>query len=81
MIFKHVEAVTRGASVIERKETIQRAGIDEFANQIDRGAIVPIQFVAPVASFLLKQHIKGFRMDLPEVNNLHEGPRHSRKSL
>jgi hypothetical protein len=40
-----------------------------------------MQFVAPMACFLLKQHFKGFRMDLPEVNNLHEGPSRSRKSL
>ena len=73
VIFEHVEAIAGGMSVIKREETIQRARIDELANQVDRGAVVPVQFVAPVASFLLKQHVEGFRMDLPEVNNLHVG--------
>ena len=81
VILEHVEAVSGRTSVVESEETIERAGIDEFPNQIDRRTVVPVQFIAPVACFLLKQHVEGFRMDLPEVNNLHEGPRHSRWSL
>ena len=81
VILEHVEAVAGRTSVIECEETIQRAGIDEFANQVNRGAVVPVQFIAPVACFLLKQHVEDFRMDLPEVNNLHVGRSRSRKSL
>ena len=81
MIFENVEAISSRTSVIEREIAIERAGIDEFANQIDRRAVVPMKFVAPMARLFLKKHIEGFRMDLPEVDNLHERPRHSRQAL
>ena len=55
VILEDVETVAGGRPFSQGDIAAQRARVDEFANQLDRGAIVPVQFVAPVAGFFLEQ--------------------------
>ena len=59
MIFQDVESVAGRLAVFDRHVAAERPRIDEFADQVDRRAIVPVKFFAPAADFLLEQRLRG----------------------
>ena len=54
VVFQHVKTVSGGIAIFDRNVAAERARIDEFANQFNRRAVIPVQLVAPVTSFLLE---------------------------
>ena len=58
LIFENVERIAGRDAVFEGYAAGQRVGIQEALNQIESAAIVPVQIIAPVASFFLKQRLE-----------------------
>ena len=75
VIVENVESVTGRVAVLDGGISAQRARVDEFADQFDRGAIVPVKVLAPAADFFLEQGFEGSRMDLPKVERSAQEPR------
>jgi len=74
VIFQDVETVPGGAAVFHGGIAAQRARVDEFLDELDRGAIVPVKFVAPVADFFLEQWLERARLDLAKIEDLRQEP-------
>ena len=73
VIFDDVEAIARRLAVFDCDIAPQRPRVNEFADQIDGGPVIPVQFLAPMPSLLLKQSLERARIRLAKINNLHEG--------
>ncbi|HEV8076505.1 MAG TPA: hypothetical protein VGP66_11680 [Candidatus Acidoferrum sp.] len=50
-------------------------GIQESLDQVERTAVIPVKFVAPMAGFLKQQRLKLADSRLAKVNDIHrKGP-------
>src|SRR5260370_15072424 len=71
LFFENVKRVTRGRAVLERHTTSKSAGFQEALDQLQRSAIVPMQFVAPVARFLFEKRLNLTHGGLSQVDDVH----------
>ena len=74
LIFENVEAITDGLLSLKGGVTGEGVRVDEFADQMLRRAIVPIEIIAPQFRFFVKEWLKRTRMKLAQIDNLHGWP-------
>jgi hypothetical protein len=58
VILKNVKSITGGLVVLERNVATQRVRVYELPNQIHGWAVIPMQFVPPMAGLLLEQRFQ-----------------------
>jgi len=57
VIFEDVETIAGGAAAFHGGVATERARVYELLNELDGGAVIPVEFVAPVADFFLEQRL------------------------
>src|ERR1700733_12600577 len=70
MIFENIEAISSGLVSLARDIPAKRVRIHKAPDQIERRTVIPGEFIAPVASFFVKQALEVARLHLPEVEEL-----------
>ena len=74
LVLENVEAIADGLLPFESGVTGEGARVDEFADQMLRRAIVPIEIVTPQFRFFVKEWLKQARMELAQIDNVHGWP-------
>ena len=62
-------------ATLKRNAAGKRVGIQEALDQVERAAVIPMEFVAPMASFLKQQRLKLTDSRLAKVNDIHRSGR------
>lgn len=81
LVFENIEAIAYGPFPLKGGETGEGVRVDEFADEMLRRAIVPIEIVAPHFRFFVKEWLKRTRMKLAQIDNLHGWPEYPLERL
>ena len=58
LFFQHVKRVTGGGAIFKSHATGQRVRLQKSLDQLQRAAIIPMQFIAPVERFLFQAAVR-----------------------
>jgi len=71
LIFENVKGISGGDSVFKRDAAGQGVGIEEAFDEFESAAVVPMQFVAPVARFFFEERFNLADGGLTQIDNVH----------
>src|SRR5438874_11711874 len=71
LLFKNVKRVDRCRAGLERYAACQRARFHEALDQLQRPAVIPMQFIAPVTRLFLEKRLNLTHGGLPQVDNVY----------
>src|SRR5208282_294 len=55
VVLEDVKSIAGRPAVLDRGKPAERARVDEFPDEIDRGTVVPVQLFPPVPGFFLEE--------------------------
>src|SRR6266849_2754788 len=71
LLFQNVERISRRRSVFERHAAAERMRVQKTSDEVERAAVIPVQFVVPVARLFLEKRLKLPHAGLAKVENIH----------
>ena len=75
VIFEHVKRIADRVPAFKCHAAGKRVGIQESLDQVECAAVIPMEFVTPMAGFLKQQRLKLADSRLAEVDDIHrKGP-------
>src|SRR5216684_4040760 len=73
LFLEHVEGIPGGNAVFEGDAAGERMRVQEALDELERAAVVPMQFVAPVPRFFFEERLNLTDGGLSQINDVHEG--------
>ena len=78
MLFEDVEGIAGSGAAFERDATSESVSVEEALDEVERAAVIPMKFIAPVARFFFKQRLNLTDGRLAQINNVHGGRKTAR---
>src|SRR5229473_2165938 len=73
LLFEDVERIAGGGAAFERHAAGEGVGVEEALDEVERAAVIPMQFVAPVARFFFEQRLNLTDRSLAQIDDVHGG--------
>ncbi len=71
LIFEDIKTIAGGSAVVEGDTASQGAGVQKALDEFERAAVVPMQFVAPMARLFFEERLNLADSSLSQIDDVH----------